>query len=110
MLRKKELCFARSLNDHCLHVITILSFFWPDKGETLSWGGGQSGRLGHGHQSGIFGLIKSDRLSRWLMILCILHELMFSFDYYELLTTLFLLLFDGLLLSKTNHKLSYFNE
>ncbi|KAK4353526.1 hypothetical protein RND71_025720 [Anisodus tanguticus] len=38
----------------------MLSFSWPDKGETLSWGGGQSGRLGHGHQSGIFGLLKSD--------------------------------------------------
>ncbi|XP_070030462.1 ultraviolet-B receptor UVR8 isoform X4 [Nicotiana sylvestris] len=31
-----------------------------DKGETLSWGGGGSGRLGHGHQSGILGLFKSD--------------------------------------------------
>lgn len=79
LLRKNELYFACSLSDHCLRVITMLSFFWPDKGETLSWGGGQSGRLGHGHQSGIFGLLKSDRLSGRLMILCILHELIFFF-------------------------------
>ncbi|XP_069154753.1 ultraviolet-B receptor UVR8 isoform X4 [Solanum lycopersicum] len=52
----------------CLNGVTIKiislgfehSIAVTDKGETLSWGGGQSGRLGHGHQSGIFGLIKSD--------------------------------------------------
>ncbi|PHT77500.1 hypothetical protein T459_21022 [Capsicum annuum] len=52
----------------CLNGVTIKtislgfehSIAVTDKGETLSWGGGQSGRLGHGHQSGIFGLLKSD--------------------------------------------------
>lgn len=31
-----------------------------DGGESLSWGGG-SGRLGHGHESGILGIFKSTR-------------------------------------------------
>ncbi|KAL0462229.1 UNVERIFIED_CONTAM: Ultraviolet-B receptor UVR8 [Sesamum latifolium] len=31
-------------------------------GETLSWGGGESGRLGHGHESSILGFQKSGRL------------------------------------------------
>ncbi|PIN18662.1 putative protein, contains RCC1 domain [Handroanthus impetiginosus] len=30
-----------------------------DKGETLSWGGGESGRLGHGHESSFLGFQKS---------------------------------------------------
>jgi alpha-tubulin suppressor-like RCC1 family protein len=30
-----------------------------DKGEALSWGGGGSGRLGHGHDSSIFGFLRS---------------------------------------------------
>lgn len=36
----------------------------PDGGESLSWGGG-SGRLGHGHESGILGIFKS---TRWFFI------------------------------------------
>ncbi|XP_059317381.1 ultraviolet-B receptor UVR8 isoform X2 [Lycium ferocissimum] len=52
----------------CLNGVTIKiislgfehSIAVTDKGETLSWGGGRSGRLGHGHQSSIFGLLKSD--------------------------------------------------
>ncbi|EPS70900.1 hypothetical protein M569_03859, partial [Genlisea aurea] len=30
-----------------------------DKGETLSWGGGESGRLGHGHESSFLGFQKT---------------------------------------------------
>ncbi|CDY44785.1 BnaC02g01020D [Brassica napus] len=30
-----------------------------DGGEVLSWGGGGSGRLGHGHESSFFGILKS---------------------------------------------------
>ncbi|KAL5714539.1 HECT-type E3 ubiquitin transferase [Ranunculus cassubicifolius] len=30
-----------------------------DEGETLSWGAGGSGRLGHGHQSGLLGFLSS---------------------------------------------------
>eukprot|EP00268_Persea_americana_P052753 TRINITY_DN5926_c1_g1_i2.p1 TRINITY_DN5926_c1_g1~~TRINITY_DN5926_c1_g1_i2.p1 ORF type:complete len:427 (+),score=78.22 TRINITY_DN5926_c1_g1_i2:188-1468(+) len=30
-----------------------------DEGDALSWGAGGSGRLGHGHQSSIFGLLRS---------------------------------------------------
>ncbi|KAL0300268.1 UNVERIFIED_CONTAM: Ultraviolet-B receptor UVR8, partial [Sesamum angustifolium] len=30
-----------------------------DNGEALSWGGGESGRLGHGHESSILGFQKS---------------------------------------------------
>ncbi|KAJ4830834.1 hypothetical protein Tsubulata_047256 [Turnera subulata] len=30
-----------------------------DEGQVLSWGGGESGRLGHGHQSSILGFLKS---------------------------------------------------
>ncbi|XP_057791578.1 ultraviolet-B receptor UVR8 isoform X2 [Salvia miltiorrhiza] len=32
-----------------------------DNGEALSWGGGESGRLGHGHESSILGFQKSSR-------------------------------------------------
>lgn len=35
-----------------------------DGGESLSWGGG-SGRLGHGHESGILGILRS---TRWYLI------------------------------------------
>ncbi|XAR73139.1 hypothetical protein NMG60_11007005 [Bertholletia excelsa] len=38
----------------CAHSIAV-----TDKGEALSWGGGGSGRLGHGHESSILGLLKS---------------------------------------------------
>lgn len=31
-------------------------------GETLSWGEGGSGRLGHGHESGILGFLRTTRL------------------------------------------------
>ncbi|XP_010423034.1 PREDICTED: ultraviolet-B receptor UVR8-like isoform X1 [Camelina sativa] len=31
-----------------------------DGGEVLSWGGGGSGRLGHGHQSSLFGILRSN--------------------------------------------------
>ncbi|KAK6152964.1 hypothetical protein DH2020_012603 [Rehmannia glutinosa] len=34
-----------------------------NKGEALSWGGGESGRLGHGHESSILGFQKSSRLN-----------------------------------------------
>ncbi|KAL3640480.1 hypothetical protein CASFOL_015448 [Castilleja foliolosa] len=34
-----------------------------DKGEALSWGGGESGRLGHGHESSILGFQRSSRSS-----------------------------------------------
>ncbi|CAN4117887.1 unnamed protein product [Withania somnifera] len=52
----------------CLNGVTIKiislgfehSIAVTDKGDTLSWGGGQSGKLGHGHQSGIVGLLKND--------------------------------------------------
>lgn len=32
-----------------------------DEGEALSWGGGGFGRLGHGHESSIFGFLRSTR-------------------------------------------------
>lgn len=38
----------------CDHSVAV-----TDKGEALSWGGGGSGRLGHGHQSSIFGFLRS---------------------------------------------------
>ncbi|KAJ0792909.1 putative regulator of chromosome condensation 1/beta-lactamase-inhibitor protein II [Helianthus annuus] len=34
-----------------------------DKGEVLSWGGGESGRLGHGHKSSLLGFLSSTRLN-----------------------------------------------
>ncbi|CAL9229683.1 unnamed protein product [Arabidopsis halleri] len=50
-----------------LHGITIQSVALgsehsvavTDGGEVLSWGGGGSGRLGHGHQSSLFGILRS---------------------------------------------------
>jgi alpha-tubulin suppressor-like RCC1 family protein len=52
-----------------LHGITIQSVALgsehsvavTDGGEVLSWGGGGSGRLGHGHQSSLFGILRSNR-------------------------------------------------
>ncbi|KAL1814094.1 hypothetical protein ACET3Z_024159 [Daucus carota] len=38
----------------CDHSVAV-----TDNGEALSWGGGGSGRLGHGHQSSIFGFLRS---------------------------------------------------
>uniref|UniRef100_A0A5B7AE55 Putative E3 ubiquitin-protein ligase HERC4 isoform X1 n=1 Tax=Davidia involucrata TaxID=16924 RepID=A0A5B7AE55_DAVIN len=38
----------------CEHSIAV-----TDKGEALSWGGGGSGRLGHGHESSILGFLRS---------------------------------------------------
>ncbi|XP_058089615.1 ultraviolet-B receptor UVR8 isoform X2 [Magnolia sinica] len=35
------------------------SFAITDEGDALSWGAGGSGRLGHGHQSGILGFLRS---------------------------------------------------
>lgn len=53
-----------------VHILLVL----PDNGEALSWGGGASGRLGHGHESGILGFVKSNRsvffLLRELACLC----------------------------------------
>ncbi|CAH8270534.1 unnamed protein product [Arabidopsis lyrata] len=51
-----------------LHGITIQSVALgsehsvavTDGGEVLSWGGGGSGRLGHGHQSSLFGILRSN--------------------------------------------------
>lgn len=35
---------------------------FTDTGEVLSWGQGNSGRLGHGHDSSFMGFLKSSRL------------------------------------------------
>lgn len=45
---------------------------FSDKGEALSWGGGGSGRLGHGHQSSTFGFLKSSRFFHRRLSLVIL--------------------------------------
>ncbi|KAF3628628.1 putative methyltransferase PMT26-like [Capsicum annuum] len=84
----------------CLNGVTIKtislgfehSIAVTDKGETLSWGGGQSGRLGHGHQSGIFGLLKSDseytpRLIKELEGLKVLLSAMSSRFNYRLISS-----------------------
>ncbi|XP_058089617.1 ultraviolet-B receptor UVR8 isoform X4 [Magnolia sinica] len=49
------------------------SFAITDEGDALSWGAGGSGRLGHGHQSGILGFLRSSRLQRLLWGCCIQH-------------------------------------
>lgn len=45
-----------------------------DGGQALSWGGGGSGRLGHGHQSSLLGFFRSSRLNliiaSSLVVLC----------------------------------------
>lgn len=48
----------------CNYIFHIIS----EKGEALSWGGGGSGRLGHGHQSSIFGFLKSSRFLLMVII------------------------------------------
>lgn len=54
---------------------------FSDKGEALSWGGGGSGRLGHGHQSSIFGFLRSSRFYRCLSLVILLGISVFTFTF-----------------------------
>ena len=56
-----------------------------DGGEVLSWGGGGSGRLGHGHESSFFGILKSKRLVCFCLI-----PIFVSFSCKFLLTRVFI--------------------
>ena len=60
LLFMDKLCLCKSL----FHLGPYL-FSPPDSGEALSWGIGDSGRLGHDHDhdSGILGFFKSTRLN-----------------------------------------------
>ena len=58
LLFMDKLCLCKSL----FHLGPYL-FSPPDSGEALSWGIGDSGRLGHNHDSGILGFFKSTRLN-----------------------------------------------
>ncbi|CAN8236924.1 unnamed protein product [Cochlearia groenlandica] len=52
-----------------------------DGGEVLSWGGGGSGRLGHGHESSLFGLFRSSRLVCLLIYFIVSHALNCAVKY-----------------------------
>lgn len=51
---------------HCFSLYFMFTLF-PDGGEPLSWGGGELGRLGHGHESSILGFLKSSRFKFMLV-------------------------------------------
>lgn len=93
--------------------VTTDLLLWPDIGEALSWGGGASGRLGHGHGSGIFGFQKSNRFFYVVKNATMLRTWVFCFLFSEVwIGILFfsptqLSLSDGFLVCSTRENVSF---